>query len=222
LHKNLSPVIYHVGGRKSVKKVFDHCPTEKRKHIVFCADLDTWVFAEVPEEYQEIHFTQGYSIENDLFADGEQALMNLLRPNERELFERIMSNVADWFAFEAEKLDKRRLTEGEIDSDFEDISIIQEIEWGNGSLKLAFLEKQGYVRAGEPYASKAKTWPTRTIRGKFIFAIFIALDKQRQEGMKANHSKKGLWLQCIAEGLSNRPEPTNCQRIAQLLASIAR
>ncbi len=62
------------GGRNTVLKIYERRNELSSKKIKFIADRDMWVFTSVPAEYLEVIFTQGYSIENDLYTDGEQLL----------------------------------------------------------------------------------------------------------------------------------------------------
>ena len=61
------------GGRGKALKVFDSIKDEEiLEKVIFIVDKDLWVFSEIPEEYRHnrILTTQGYSIENDIFCDG--------------------------------------------------------------------------------------------------------------------------------------------------------
>ena len=58
-------------GRPNLLKVFEKREKfEDRLPVVFMADLDKWVFSGSPLVYSDIIWTQGYSIENDLYSDG--------------------------------------------------------------------------------------------------------------------------------------------------------
>ncbi len=65
-----------VGGRKEVLKIFDEIandPQLQDKTLIFIADKDTWCNTGIPLEYQadNLIFTTGYSLENDVFIDHE-------------------------------------------------------------------------------------------------------------------------------------------------------
>ncbi len=65
-----------VGGRKEVLKIFDATlddPRLENKTLIFIADKDTWCNTGIPLEYQadNLIFTTGYSLENDVFIDHE-------------------------------------------------------------------------------------------------------------------------------------------------------
>lgn len=66
--------------------------------IVFVVDNDLWVYpgASYPNDLEDVITTSGYSIENDLFLDGE--LESFLEPQEKVLFEKEMQKFARWYA----------------------------------------------------------------------------------------------------------------------------
>lgn len=88
-----------VGGRDKVLEVYERrhelsgalCP-------VFVADLDSWAISGIPSEYVDstLVFTTGYSIENDVYVDGQ--LRNLLNGSEVGRYESELSDFIEWFA----------------------------------------------------------------------------------------------------------------------------
>ena len=87
-----------VGGRQKVLEIFN------RRHeiglsvkIMFIADLDTWVYTEVPHSFinNDLIFTRGYSIENDIYCDGE--LFNLLEKNEQDNYRCDIEKFIKWY-----------------------------------------------------------------------------------------------------------------------------
>ncbi len=88
-----------VGGRKKVLEVFKRrveLPIASRPF--FIADQDTWVTQGVPAEYVDscILFTHGYSIENDIYIDGE--LRKLLREAESVKYSVELTEFIEWYA----------------------------------------------------------------------------------------------------------------------------
>ena len=62
------------GGRGKVLGIFDSIKTNPKlqaKKLIFIDDKDTWVNTGIPTKYQQdiLIFTNGYSIENDVFID---------------------------------------------------------------------------------------------------------------------------------------------------------
>lgn len=66
--------------------------------IVFVVDKDLWVHSEAPEvpDISDVITTEGYSVENDLFIDGE--LTALLSADEKLAFETELRKFLRWYA----------------------------------------------------------------------------------------------------------------------------
>lgn len=91
--------ILPVGGREKALQIFERLnELPKNSRILFIVDKDCWVFTNIPKEYQseKIITTDGYSIENDIFVDGE--LENLLRGEERDKFNTELDDLIKWFS----------------------------------------------------------------------------------------------------------------------------
>ena len=65
--------IQPVGGKDEVLEIYENrSKFEDQVAVAFMVDQDKWVFSGVPRKYQDdIICTQGYSIENDLYSDGD-------------------------------------------------------------------------------------------------------------------------------------------------------
>ena len=86
-------------GRETLLQVFDRrSELPSTAKVVFIADKDTWVHIGVPANYcdQMLILTDGYSIENDLYRDGQ--LESLLLSAERQAFEKELENFVSWYA----------------------------------------------------------------------------------------------------------------------------
>lgn len=96
---HLGVSVLPVGGRQKVLEVF-----RRRTELplsstpFFIADQDTWVISGVPSEYVDsrIAFTDGYSIENDIYIDGE--LRKLLRGTECTKYGVELAEFIEWYA----------------------------------------------------------------------------------------------------------------------------
>lgn len=82
-------------GRSNLLEVFDRKNEFKHIPVLFIADKDTFVYTGVPEKYQEIVFTNGYSIENDLYY-GRQ-IENLLSKKEDTSFRKALKNFIRYY-----------------------------------------------------------------------------------------------------------------------------
>lgn len=91
--------ILPLGGRSAVLEIFerrDELPADVM--ILFLADKDLWVYTGVPDNFDDcrILFTDGYSIENDLYRDGD--FERLLSASERASFESYLMDFLKWYA----------------------------------------------------------------------------------------------------------------------------
>lgn len=96
---HLGVSVLPVGGRLNVLEIFDRRgEIASRVQLGFIADKDTWVNSGVPAQYThaELILTDGYSIENDVFRDGN--LMNLLVGAELARFRRELDQFVEWYA----------------------------------------------------------------------------------------------------------------------------
>lgn len=96
---HLGVSVLPVGGRLKVLEVFSRrheIPTSVK--TIFIADKDTWVNTGVPPEFQDptLIFTDGYSIENDVYRDGE--FWKLLEEQERLRYEAEIDSFIEWYA----------------------------------------------------------------------------------------------------------------------------
>lgn len=94
-----------VGGRDCLLAVFKRrLETGRANQIAFIADRDLWVMRSIPPEYVDVSmvFTDGYSIENDLFQDGK--ILNMFSPQERMRFDADLREFLRWYAFAVGRL----------------------------------------------------------------------------------------------------------------------
>lgn len=100
--ENLSPIgisVLPVGGRENVLEIYSRKDELQNSiKISFIADKDIWVNTGIPEKYQNecLLFTNGYSIENDIYIDGK--LWTLLSPDESQKFNDDARNFIRWYA----------------------------------------------------------------------------------------------------------------------------
>ena len=69
--------------------------------LAFVADWDLWLFSCIPQGYDDVIWTEGYSIENDLYAGAN--LEAMLDPDEVAPHRETLESLVEWFAFEVEQ-----------------------------------------------------------------------------------------------------------------------
>lgn len=86
------------GGRPALLSVFDRRGEFADSPVIFIADKDMWHFTGIPSDYASgIIFTQGYSIENDLYC--RDFFESLLDPDEKRDFDCLIGSLSRWQAF---------------------------------------------------------------------------------------------------------------------------
>lgn len=95
--------LFPAGGRDMVLQLFENRKLIGRNDVMFLIDADLWVYSGVPSAYihRKIICTDGYSIENDLYRDGD--LEDFLLDAEKVRFQAELSTVVDWYSFAVEK-----------------------------------------------------------------------------------------------------------------------
>ena len=175
------------------------------------ADKDTYVFAfAIPSEHENIRFTKGYSIENDLFEDGYDFLMNDLSQSEKTRFDRLINNISEWYAYEIEKV-----LAGKGGSSKTDINLNHPdyIAPGSEQLNAEFLEKRGYSRADKELCDRIKNNYKLLLRGKFLFEVLHRISHESDK--KMHH--KGIpffWSVSITKGFEIAE--SNCKKIVSI------
>ena len=93
--------VLSVGGKETLLAVYKRRNEFAHLPVAFVADKDLWLFSGIPPDYPDIIWTEGYSIENDLYADAD--LENLLNAGEAAEHRQVLDSIIEWFAFEVEE-----------------------------------------------------------------------------------------------------------------------
>lgn len=94
--------IFQCHGRKTLFKVFDRRNEINNVKIAFVADKDTFVFNKVPNKYNDIIFTNGYSIENDLYYG--RRIEGLLSHRELLIYQKSIKEYCRYYASQVERV----------------------------------------------------------------------------------------------------------------------
>ncbi|WP_031250420.1 hypothetical protein [Mesorhizobium sp. LNHC221B00] len=94
----LGLAVLPVGGREKLLAIFDRKSEFEGLSVAFVSDRDLWVFSSIPDNYvqESLIFTCGYSIENDLYSDGN--LEKLLSKEEKAAFDKELELFVRWYA----------------------------------------------------------------------------------------------------------------------------
>ena len=200
------------GGRGTLLKVFERRGEFSNIITFFIADKDMWVFETTPIEYNEVLFTTGYSLENDLYMDGKYLLDGLLDTNELVTKSDILKNIVEWYAFETEAYFNGNAPE------FAKISFLNENIMAKNSAKFTtdFLKKCNFKKPNERlYHDILENYDIK-LRGKFIFQIYIKIFlhfRKINNNDAIVFSDTQLYELCYREGVKTSNQNTCMQRI---------
>ena len=112
---------------------------------IFIADSDTYLFTGIPQKYEDIIFTTGYSIENDVVADCRM-IKNLLHDIGQRAFDSGRHLLSQWFAFYIEQ----HLQDKPAKADVHPLALLRDNGYGEFEENPGALIKCGYL---EPEAN---------------------------------------------------------------------
>jgi len=208
---NLQVDFMPCGSRTALLKIFERRHEFPNKKVLFIADKDLWVFTGVPAEYEEVFFTLGYSIENDLYHDGKARLEELLDQKEIEKRDKIVENVCDWFAFEVELWKNN----GAHDNEFSKVTILNKsiIPKGSTDLTESFLQKRNYTKPLQATLNDLQANYSLKLRGKYIFQMYHKIFRERRGKGVVRYEQKQLADMCFRVGIANIESDTSMNRV---------
>jgi len=199
------------GGRTALLKIFERRQEFPNKKVLFIADKDLWVFTGVPAEYEEVFFTLGYSIENDLYHDGKARLEELLDQKELEKRDKIVKSVCDWFAFEVELWKNNKAH----DNKFSDVKILNEslMPTNETNWSASFLSDRNYTKPAQTTLNDLQVNYHLKLRGKYIFQIYDKIFQERKKKGVVRFQPKQLAEICLRVGIADNKSNTSMNRM---------
>jgi len=199
----------HCGGRNTVLEIFKRRNEFSTKKVMYIADRDMWVFIPIPTEYSDVYFTTGYSIENDLYTDGEDLFANIFSDDEKLRLNTILSNVIRWFAFEIDKF----MNNQSYDANFSSVSLLdpEKLDRNTNELTTSFLTNRGFSEPNQNTLLDLKNNIYLKFRGKFLFQLIELIFQSRTNNI--TYSRKQLFNLCFIEGTRNAEKNTNMNRL---------
>lgn len=184
--EGLGVSVLPVGGRSKVLQIFERRSEIPRNvQCAYVVDCDTWIYSGIPAPYKDgcLILTSGYSIENDVFVDGD--LQRLLTPTERLEFQRDLQRFIHWYALELSRA---------LSDDSGEISLHP-----SNVLDAARYPVLTALRPSEPYPDSLRTEIEanfqRLLRGKSLMALLVS--KLSHSRRVPKHSHKAL-LESVA------------------------
>ena len=173
------------GGRDKLLQVFERRSEFPDLKAIFVADKDAYVYVNPPENLAEIIWTNGYSIENDLYFG--RNIESLLDNQEKEIFTTSLNSFIEYYAFEIENyLEGREFCFRNHPQHL--ICDIQNI------VKQDFLEQINFVKAKDEVVENLRENYDVLIRGKSLFALLTRILSKHNRPIK--HKKLTLLEHC--------------------------
>jgi hypothetical protein len=173
------------GGRDRLLQIFERRSEFPDLKAIFVADKDAYVYVNPPENLAEIIWTNGYSIENDLYYG--RNIETLLDNQEKNVFSTSLNSFIEYYAFEIENYLEGR----EFCFRNHPQHLICDIQH---TVKQDFLEQINFVKAKDEILDNLRDNYDVLIRGKSLFALLTRILSKQNRAIK--HSKLSLLEHC--------------------------
>ncbi|MCY7332598.1 MAG: DUF4435 domain-containing protein [Pseudanabaena sp. CAN_BIN31] len=174
--------VFKCGGRTTLINLFKRRQEFKNARVVFVADKDMWFFVGIPAEYDnEIVFTDGYSLENDLYI--ESHFNSLLTRKEKADFFNLIQCLSIWFAFEVNKYKQDGVCKLNVS--------IDEV-CPNGTLCNEFKQNINFIQPTQEIIDMICLDYTRALRGKQLFDALIKFVSPHKKKRETKYSRLHL------------------------------
>ena len=174
---NRAANVLPTGGRDKLLSVYDRRQEFSNLPVAFIADRDMWLFSGIPSNYDEVIWTEGYSVENDLYAGAE--LENLLDAEEAQAQQQLLGTIAEWFAFEVEEYLAERHYEVSHHCD-------RVVPRGHAQIDEDFSRSRGFRPPRERMHRQIKRAYQLQLRGKQLFQILERFLNAPNRGTRYN------------------------------------
>jgi hypothetical protein len=173
------------GGRDKLLQVFERRSEFPDLKAIFVADKDAYVYVNPPENLSEIIWTNGYSIENDLYYG--RNIESLLDNQEKVIFSTSLNSFVEYYGFEIQNFLEGR------DFCFRNHPqhLICDIQ---NAVKQEFLEQINFVQPNNELIENLRNNYDVLIRGKSLFALLTRILSKQNRAIK--HSKLTLLEHC--------------------------
>ena len=178
---------------------FRHAP------VAFIADRDMWLFRGIPARYDEVIWTEGYSIENDLYLHAK--LRD--RVGNKAEYDQILDSISMWFAYKVEEyLEKNPPPPKKI---FQSVRDEEHVDVGHHLTRIIPVEKTTlapdlkFLPSDHERVREVRISYHLQLRGKLLFELLVRfLNKPKQGFRNATVSYHGLYNDAITVSESDR------------------
>lgn len=160
----LEVILRPSGGRDNLLKVYERRSEFGHIPVAFIADQDMWLFSGIEPGYDDVIWTSGYSIENDLYSDAD--LEHLLDENDTAKHQQILDSISTWFAFAVEEYLAGNSPELDLHCD-------ELVPPGKTELDADFCTRQGFRVPDPNLIQQIRSTYKLLLRGKQLFQLLV-------------------------------------------------
>jgi hypothetical protein len=173
------------GGRKNLIDIFKRKDEFPNSKVVFVADKDTYIYSTIPIELTDIIWTNGYSIENDLYAGRD--IERILSQDEKAIFVKSLNNFIEYYSFEVQKF----LNKEDFSLRGHPQHLLCDVEH---VVKHEFLQSVNFIKPSDELYGEILGNYDVMLRGKSLFALLTRIVSHKDREIK--HSKASLLEHC--------------------------
>ena len=195
------------GCKSSLLKLYDKLSCYENKGdfrhapVVFIADRDMWVFTDIPLRYKKkIIWTNGYSIENDLYSNAK-----LYEHVDYSDYDQLLTLISTWFAHKV--VEYLRINPKELESiqDEESVSIALSCYEIIPKGKTTLADGLEFLPPTHEKVKAIKNEYYRLLRGKLLFELFARfLSSLRWMSTKAKINVEAVYYLAIKDPGANQ------------------
>ena len=176
---------------------FRHAP------VAFIADRDMWLFRGIPSRYDDIIWTDGYSIENDLYSHAKLSD----RIGNKAEYDQTLDAISMWFAYKVEEYLEKNPPEKTFESirDEEHVDVAYHLNRVVPPEKTTLAPDLGFLPSDHERVKAVRRAYHLRLRGKLLFELLVRfLNKPKQGFTNATVSYHGLYNDAITVPESNQ------------------
>ncbi len=171
----LEVVLLSCGGRDKLLQVYERRGEFAQMPVAFIADRDMWLFSGIEPGYEDVIWTNGYSIENDLYSDAK--LERMLSESETTEHQQILDSISTWFAFAVEEYLAGNAPNLDLHCD-------EMVPPGKTELDSGFCARQGFRTPNAERVQQIRSSYQLLLRGKQLFQLLVRFLSKPAHGFK--------------------------------------
>ena len=176
--------LHAAGSRNELLQVYKRKSEFSHVPVAFIADQDKELFTQLPVGYEDIIWTQGYSIENDLYAGAEPNLESLMDSYEFHEHGQVLDIIVKWFPFEVEEFLDGRTPEFKHHCN----KVVLE---GQTEMDEGFRKRRGFRPPNSNLEQQIRDAYQLQLRGKQLFQVLVRF--LSASNRSAKYSYHGLY-----------------------------